>query len=82
MSTKPRGPYLTYKFTEKDLIIGDLQRLIGDEDLSEISARSGVGVSALRGWFRGKTRKPLHATARAVARALGHDLRLVKREGE
>ena len=33
---------------------------------------------ALRGWFRGETRRPQHATARAVARALGHDLKLVK----
>lgn len=80
VKTEPTRPYLTYAFVEKDLIIEELRTLIGDEDLQVIHERSGVTVSALRGWFRGETRRPQHATARAVARALGHDLKLVKND--
>jgi hypothetical protein len=75
---KPSGPYKTYGFTAKDPIIAKLQALIDDEDLQSIHERSGVTVSAMRGWFRGETRRPMHATAVAVARALGHDLKLVR----
>jgi hypothetical protein len=74
------GPYRTYTFNDKDPVIGQLKVLVDIQgvDFEAISAASGVSVGTLREWFYGKTRRPQHATARAVARTLKHDLQLVQ----
>jgi hypothetical protein len=77
------GIYKTYSFKDKDPAIDSLRTIIQDqgEKYSSISAKSGVSEGTLHGWFHGKTRRPQHATIVAVARALGWDYRLVRKNG-
>jgi DNA-binding phage protein len=48
-------------------------------DITAVCEESGVRHSTIYNWFRGKTRRPQFAATIEVARALGHDLVLVKR---
>jgi transcriptional regulator with XRE-family HTH domain len=72
--------YRTYLFKNKDPIVDKMRTIIQDEQVSykELEARSGVTASTLYGWFHGATKRPQHATAMAVIRALGYDMRLVQ----
>ena len=72
--------YGTYNFIDKDPIIYELRDLIEKSGVShaEIERRSGVCVNTLVGWFYGNTKRPQHATIRAVMRAIGYDYRLVQ----
>jgi len=72
--------YKTYAFKNKDPLIDKLRTIVQDEKVSyqEIRNRSGVTVSTLYAWFHGATKRPQHATAMAVIRALGYDMRIVK----
>jgi len=46
--------------------------------LAKIADRSGVCLTTLNNWFDGKTKRPQYATVRAVARAIGYDVGLIK----
>lgn len=72
--------YKTYMFKNKDPIIDRMRTIIQDEQVSykDIQSMSGVTASTLYNWFHGATKRPQHATAMAVIRALGYDMRLVK----
>lgn len=72
--------YKTYLFKDKDPVIDELRTIMQDTHTSKhtIATTSGVSVACLSGWFGGATRRPQHATVRAVAGALGYDYRLIK----
>lgn len=72
--------YKTYSFKDKDPAIDQLRTVVQKEKASykDIFESSGVSVSTIYNWFDGPTRRPQHATIMAVARALGHDYKLVK----
>lgn len=75
--------YKTYLFRSKDPIIDSLRTIIQDQKVSYtyIENSSGVTAHTLRQWFGGKTKRPQHATVKAVAAALGYDYQLVKTAG-
>src|SRR5262245_21894348 len=75
--------YKTYSFKDKDPIIDQLRTLIQDqeEQYSSVSLMSGVSTTTLYNWFHGETKRPQFASVMAVARSLGYDLVVVKREG-
>ena len=72
--------YKTYMFKNKDPIIDRMRTIVQAEQISyqELASMSGVTAPTLYGWFHGATKRPQHATAMAVIRALGYDMRLVK----
>lgn len=72
--------YKTYRFINKDPVIDELRTMVRDKKASykQIHEDSDVATSTLHGWFKGKTRRPTHATVRAVMRSLGYDYKLVK----
>jgi transcriptional regulator with XRE-family HTH domain len=72
-------PYRTYSFVDQDPVIGKLFALVREQDtnLKELSAASGVKLGTINAWFRGRTKRPQHATVVAVARALDRDIALV-----
>lgn len=76
---KGRG-FLAYNFMDKDPIIDRMRRMIEKEGLTlqEVSIASGVTIQTLYNWFRGETRKPQFATAMAVIRGLGYNIRFMK----
>lgn len=72
--------YLTYNWKgDKDPVIFDIEAAISLTDLSytKVSQLSGVSVGTLYNWFRGPTCRPQHAALMAVAKAVGHELRLL-----
>tara|TARA_R110000868_G_scaffold35504_2_gene127207 strand:- start:172 stop:480 length:309 start_codon:yes stop_codon:yes gene_type:complete len=72
--------YLTYNFIEKDPVIDQLRTALADSGLTyqDVQSASGVSKGTLVNWFGGKTKRPQHASVRAVARALGLELDLRK----
>jgi hypothetical protein len=70
-----KGQYGSYNFIDKDPVIDILRTMKRDVQMSdrEISDISNVTTGTLRNWFGGKTRRPLFATAAAVAAAMGFD---------
>ena len=72
--------YRTYLFKNKDPIIDRMRTIVQAEKVSyqELETKSGVAASTLYNWFHGAIKRPQHATAMAVIRALGYDMRLVK----
>ena len=72
--------YKTYSFKDKDPVIDQLRTIKKDVGMTDrdIHLVSGVSTTCLRGWFKGITRRPQHATIKAVAVAMGYDYRLVK----
>ena len=73
--------YKSYSFRDKDPVI-DVMRTIVERSGStytDVHNSSGVSEATLRNWFHGTTRRPQFATVNAVARALGHEFRAVKR---
>ena len=74
-------PYRTYLFKDKDPAIDKIRTILEDsgESYRDIQVASGVSTTTLTNWFHGKTRRPQFATLNAVARALKHEWKLVKR---
>ena len=74
-------PYRTYMFKDKDPAIYKIKTILADsgESYEYVHEESGVSVTTLSNWFSGSTRRPQFATLNAVARALNHEWRLVKR---
>lgn len=74
--------YKSYNFRDKDPIIYEIRDAINEAGVSYlfIEQKSGVTTTTLYNWFNGKTRRPQHATVKAVLRAIGYDYRLVKAE--
>jgi hypothetical protein len=70
-----RRAYNSYNFIDKDPIIYTTLDLIDRSGLSlaEIERRSGVTRKTIDEWANGKTKRPFHATVRAVFRAVGYD---------
>ena len=78
--------YKTYSFKEKDPIIDKVRTIIQDQKLSyaEIERRTRVSPSTLYNWFSGPTKRPQHASIKAVIRSLStpeyeYDYDIVKR---
>ena len=72
--------YKTYLFKDKDPVIDLLRTIIFKEKsmtVQEVKELSGVSSSTLTKWFYGETRRPQHATVKAVAIAIGYEYRLV-----
>jgi DNA-binding phage protein len=72
--------YKSYNFIDKDPIIDEIRTVMQDEGVSHtyIEEVSGVTTQTLRNWFDGKTRRPQFATVKAVVRAMGYDVGLVR----
>lgn len=77
--------YKTYLFRDKDPVIDELRTIIQRNEkgltnaaLRQVSIRSGVSVACLNGWFFKTTRRPQHATVKAVARSQGYEYKLKK----
>jgi hypothetical protein len=66
--------YRTYRWIDKDPIIGAVKTVVQDEKLknSAVHAISGVATATLDNWFDGGTKKPQNATITAVTSALGY----------
>src|SRR5262245_61088408 len=82
-TTKRMFAYPTYNFVDKDPSIDKLRTIMQDQGakLAHMSEASGVSITALRIWFDGPTRRPLHATLAAAAGALGYEYDLVRMKG-
>jgi DNA-binding phage protein len=82
-----RNGYKTYNFVDKDPVIDELRTIIQDtaalKGVSEnrmwdtIADDIGMSRGTLWKWFVGDTCYPRHAGVKAVARALGRELKLV-----
>jgi hypothetical protein len=68
--------YTSYNFRDKDPIIYLVLQAIRDSGYSRarVCRDSGVSLSCLYAWEYGPTRRPQHATVRALLRAIGRDL--------
>lgn len=75
--------YKTYSFRTKDPIIDEIREIVKRDKwtYTEISEKTRVSTQTLYNWFDGTTRRPQHATIKAVVRGLGYDYRLVKVNG-
>ena len=77
--------YKSYRFINKDPVIDELRTMFKDEKLDsplgykEIEQRGAAKSATYRNWFRGKTRRPQHATVMATAHALGYERKWVKK---
>lgn len=74
-------PYRSYRFTGQDPIVAKIKHIVDEsgETNVKLNKMSGVSTGTLGNWFGGKTRRPQFATLNAVARSLGYDLTLLKR---
>ena len=74
-------PYRTYSFRNKDPMIDKIRTVVEDSGKGYLSIHetSGVSTTTLYNWFHGKTRRPQFASLNAVARALDHELQLVRK---
>lgn len=72
--------YKSYLFRDKDPVIDQVRTAIEDSGVkwAFIEHKSGVTTQTLHNWFSGPTKRPQHATVRAVLRAIGYDFALVK----
>lgn len=74
--------YRTYRFMEKDPVIGEMQTLLKNEGLFnklDIAHQlSGVATQTLNNWFFGDTRSPQNRTLMAVATSLGYQRQFIK----
>jgi transcriptional regulator with XRE-family HTH domain len=75
-------PYKSYNFINKDPVVDRLRTIIADEGMKykEIHEASGVSMTTMWGWFKGKTRRPTHAAVAAVAATMGYSFALTKRK--
>lgn len=76
-----RQSYKSYNFRDKDPIIDEIERVVtaSGRSLKQIEEASSVKVATLQNWFAGRTKRPQFATANAVCRALGYELRPIPR---
>jgi hypothetical protein len=65
--------YSAYKFTEKDPVIFQLQKFLGDTKLTQVTKDGGPSTPCMRNWFHGETKRPQNATIEAAGRALGYE---------
>ena len=63
----------SYNFIDKHPVLDIMHRAVAASGMSyqRIHERSGVGVSTLRNWFYGETKRPSYATVDAVRIAIG-----------
>lgn len=73
--------YKTYRFDDQDPILDDVLNAINDSGASytEVAAISGVSLQTLYNWANGTTTTPRTSTLIAVARAVGADVKIVRR---
>lgn len=73
--------YPTYSFIDKDPVIDTLRTQLTRRKVTikDLSAASGVSQGTIRNWFYGETRRPSHATVKAVAIALGFTYTLTRK---
>jgi hypothetical protein len=66
--------YRTYRWIDKDPIIGAVKTIVQDEKLKNNAVHeiTGIATATLDGWFNGGTRKPQNVTVTAVASGLGY----------
>ena len=64
----PLQPLKSYNFTTKDPSIDLTRTAVQSSKLSykQIHERSGVSLTTMYGWFKGKTRRPQFCTVAAV----------------
>ena len=74
--------YPTYSFIEKDPVIDTLRTPLTRKHITtkDLAAPSGVSQGTIRNWFYGETRRPSHATVKAVAIALGFTYTLTRKK--
>ncbi len=65
--------YKTYLFKDKDPIIDKLRTIIKDAniDIKELGNSCGVKETTLYSWLYGMTKRPQHASLKAVFNVLG-----------
>ena len=68
--------YTTYNFVDKDPIIDVIRTAMDDSKvtIAYIANSSGVSDACIRAWLYGKTKRPQHASIRAVLKALGVEI--------
>ena len=77
-----------YRHIDKDPVL-DLLRTVAEEQdaqlsnafLERLSRESGISVSTLYSWWKGKTKRPQHLTVKFVALALNCRLKLLRDDG-
>ena len=74
--------YPTYSFIEKDPIIDLLHTQLTRKHITikDLALSSGVSPGTIRNWFYGETKRPSHATVKAVAIALGFTYTLTRKK--
>lgn len=74
--------YKTYSFIDKDPVIDALRTQLTRRKVTikDLSYATGVSPTTIRNWFYGETRRPQHATVKAVAIALGFEYKLTLRK--
>lgn len=82
MAKKSNGKirvYKTYNY-RVDPAIDQVLELLESSDMKfgQASDESGVAVSTIRNWSKGKTRRPQSITIEAVGRAAGYGRKWVK----
>jgi transcriptional regulator with XRE-family HTH domain len=65
--------YKSYVFKDKDPIIDKLRTIFRDEglDIKTVAADSGVHETTIYAWLYGVTKRPQHASLKAVFNACG-----------
>lgn len=73
--------YKTYRFDDQDPILDDVLGAIHESGATyqEVAAVSGVSLQTLYNWANGATTTPRTSTLIAVARAVGADVKVVRR---
>lgn len=81
MTKRILKPYKSYRFINKDPIIDKVRTAVQDSKVSDkvLTADSGVSSACRRGWFKGATKRPQYATINATLRAIGYDLKIVRK---
>lgn len=72
--------YKSYMFKDKDPAIDELRTVIQQTHSGRLSGKTltmvehddGPTAGCMRGWFFGKTKRPLSATLEAAGRAVGY----------
>jgi len=74
--------YPTYNFLEKDPVIDTLRTQLTRKHITikDLAATSGVSQGTIRNWFYGETKRPSHATVKAVAVAIGFVYKLERKK--
>lgn len=78
---KRRQGYHTYSFKEVDPVIDVIAQAmkLSNQTHREIASASGVSPTTLSNWKSHRTRRPQFCTIAAVAGALHHEFRLMRR---